>query len=257
MLVLTETTPANVAAAVVVEVPEVVPQAANKVAKNTTPTIDMSSITRPTTIGDEARILEFLTRIFAVDHNAPFVDPDLLRWKYWQPRSDYDGPRSFVVEKNDRVVAHVGLWPVTVQTERESLHGVHMIDWASDPRTPGAGVALLQRLTKTHDFVYSIGGSGITQSILPKFGFRTAAQASTFARPIRPWRQIFKHQTRNARLPLRLARNFWWSRTPLRLPAHGWAAAEADIGGVAGIAAIGREREEGFFRYLQQIEAHV
>ena len=126
-----------------------------------------------------------------------------------------------------------------------------MIDWASDPQAPGAGVSLLERLTKTYDFVYSIGGSEMTLSILPKFGFRTVAEALMWARPIRPWRQMLQHQSRNLRLPLRLARNIWWSRTPARVAEHGWAAVEPDTG-TEGIAAPTGERDASFFRYLQQ-----
>jgi hypothetical protein len=167
----------------------------------------MSSALRPSTIDDEAQIIELLTRVFSADADAAFVNPALLRWKYWEQRDDFSGPRSFVVEKNGRIVAHVGLWPVLVQTGAHREQGVQMIDWASDRSSPGAGFSLLQRLTKDFDFVYSIGGSAMTETLLPKFGFHVAATAITYARPIRPWRQILEHQSRNARLPLRLARN--------------------------------------------------
>lgn len=125
-----------------------------------------------------------------------------------------------------------------------------MIDWAADPAAPGAGISLLQRLTKSYDFVYSIGGSAITQSILPKFGFSVVANASVFARPIRPWRQILQHQTKDMRLPLRLARNLWWSKTPAKEPMPEWQAEETNDAPT--FPALVREREESFFRYLQQ-----
>jgi hypothetical protein len=212
----------------------------------------MASVFRPTTVADEERIIEFLIGVFAADPGEDFVSPSLLRWKYWDPRQDCSEPRSYVIEKDGRIVAHAGLWPVTVRTGSKSERGVHMIDWASDPQAPGAGVSLLQRLTKSYDFVYAIGSSEMTRSILPKFGFRTVAEALTWARPIRPWRQMLQHQSRNLRLPLRLARNIWWSRTPPRVVERGWTAVASGEGGSQGLAVLASERDESFFRYLQQ-----
>ena len=212
----------------------------------------MSSVVRPSTIDDEAQLVEFLARVFLVGRDADFVNAALLRWKYWEPRPDCPDPRSLVMDKDGRIVAHVGLWPVTVQTAAGSNRGVHMIDWASDPQTPGAGVSLLQRLKKCHDFIYSIGGSDMTQTILPKFGFRSVGTALTFARPLRPWRQILQHQSRDARLPLRLARNLWWSKTPARVHTPGWVAIEAGAGELDGLVAPHCERDANFLGYLQR-----
>jgi hypothetical protein len=130
-----------------------------------------------------------------------------------------------------------------------------MIDWASDPQTPGVGVSLLQRLTKSYDFIYSIGGSDMTQAILPKFGFRVSTKALTFARPLRPWRQMLQHQSKDVRLPLRLARNFWWSRTPARVLTPGWVATEAAASDVSGTEVLTADRDGSFFHYLQQCPA--
>ena len=126
----------------------------------------MSAVIRASTIEDEPQIIELLTRVFRVGSNAAFVDPVMLRWKYNEPRGDWPGPRSFVVEKAGRIVAHVGLWPVTLRTEAGMQRGVHMIDWAAEPQTPGAGVALLQRLQQSYDFVYAIGGGEMAQTVL-------------------------------------------------------------------------------------------
>jgi hypothetical protein len=54
------------------------------------------------------------------------------------------------------------------------------------------------------------------------------------------------------RLPLRLARNIWWSRTPPRAVDRGWAAVAPGEGGPQGLAVLASERDESFFRYLQQ-----
>ena len=75
------------------------------------------------------------------------------------------------------------------------------------------------------------------------------AEALTWARPIRPWRQLLKHHSRDLRLPPRFARNLWWSRIPLGQVPEGWAAVAVTA---EGFAILAGERDESFFRYLQQ-----
>ncbi len=213
----------------------------------------MNSGFRPATAADEGRLIEFLARAFGAARDAPFIEPSLMRWKYWEPREDCAEPRSVVIERDGRIVAHAGLWPVTVGVGGRSERGVHMIDWASDAAAPGAGASLLQRLTKNYDFVLAIGGSEATQSVLPMFGFREVDEALTWARPIRPWRQMVRHRSRGARLPLRLVRNWWWSKTPARAIDRGWSAVEA--GGEMEPLVGARERDAPFFRYLARCPA--
>jgi hypothetical protein len=108
---------------------------------------------------------------------------------------------------------------------------------------------MIKYLTRNYDFVYGIGGEESTRAILPKLGFRPIAEALTWARPIRPWRQMLKHQSKDWHLPARFARNFWWSRIPPRRVPREWAAAAATN---EGFAILAHERDESFFPYLQQ-----
>lgn len=212
----------------------------------------MATVCRPTTVADEARLIEFLTRVFATERNADFVSPAMLRWKYWDAREDCPEPRSFVMEKDGEIIAHVGLWPVTVRTGAGLERGVHAMDWAADPAARGAGVTLFTRLIKNSDFVYGMGGSEMTRSILPKLGFRTVAEALTWARPIRPWRQMLNHQIKDWRLPVRLIRNIGWSMIPPRRVPHGWVASGPGSEVADRYALLASEREGSFIRYLQQ-----
>jgi hypothetical protein len=212
----------------------------------------MAFLIRPTTLADEAQLIEFLTRMFP--GKAGLVNPSMLRWKYWDPREDWPEPRSFVGERDGRFVGHVALWPVTVRTGTKSERGVHAMDWAADPRALGAGWSLIKDLTNNYDFVYGIGGEEITRSILPKLGFRAIAEALTWARPIRPWRQMLRHQSKDWQLAPRFVRNSWWSRIPLRLVPRRWTfepgAASAGV-----LADLAVEREESFFQYLKRCPA--
>jgi len=212
-----------------------------------------SSIFRPTTEADEPRLIEFLSRAFSVDTGTAFLEPALLRWKYWTPREDYTEARSFVLERNEGIAAHAGIWPVSIGTGEGSARGAHMIDWASDPATPGSGASLVQRLIRQFDFLYSIGGSAMTQSVLPAFGFKRVTETWMGARPLRPLRQMLFHQVKNWKLPLRLARNTWWSLSPARPIKSGWTAVEARIADFNPPASCPRGR--AFFNYLEQCPA--
>ncbi len=212
----------------------------------------MSLQIRPTEPADEAAIIAFLARVFGTEASAPFLSPALMRWKYWLPREDFDGPRAYLSERDRRIVAHVGLWPITIHEARGTRRGVHMIDWGADPAAPGAGVALMQFAAREFDFVFSIGGTGDTQRILPRLGFQVVAEAVTFARPLRPWRQAWRHQSRDWRLPARTLRNFWWSVSPFSVAPHGCEAAELDADTAGELRLSAQNRDAGFFRFLSR-----
>jgi hypothetical protein len=193
---------------------------------------------RPMGVDELPQVIELFQNVFSAPSGHPALNAELLRWKYFQPRLDWAGPRSFVIEKAGRLVAHAGVWPVML---KDGTAGVHLIDWASDPQSPGAGVTLLHRITKTYAFVIGIGGSPQTMAIFPKFGFQHAGEALTWARPIRPLRQMFRHQAKNMGLVGRAARNLWWSVSPSRAVPGGFRAVPSSS-----------VRDGAFFQYLTQ-----
>jgi hypothetical protein len=214
----------------------------------------MSSVNRPSTIEDEAQISELVARAFSAKGKAPVIPPGLLRWKYWAPCEDMPEPRSWVAERDGRIVAHLAIWQVAVKNGGIIERGVTGVDWAGDPETPGPGVTLMQMLSRRHDFAYTIGGTAMTQAILPRLGYRAVGEALTWARPLRPWKRMLRYEIRNLRLPLRVARNAIWSHTPFRSVPRGWSAV------ASGNQAPGDrsdrvpviERGESFFRFLGQ-----
>jgi hypothetical protein len=220
----------------------------------------MPFIFRPTTADDETSVAGFLARAFSAGSDAAFLAPGLLRWKYWIPRNDYTEPRSYVLEHGNTVVAHAGIWPMVFRNGSATFRGAHMIDWASDPQVPGAGVALVQRLSKLFDFMIAIGGTAKTQKVLPAFGFKEVAQAWRGARPLRPLSQMVHHHQRNWKLPARYVRNTLWSFRP-PLPSLGsWSATEVAITDLQAEpqpqnAPLCSQRNSDFFRYLTQSPA--
>ncbi len=173
---------------------------------------------RATTPDEAPRLTAFLSHAFSMDVTAPFLDPALMRWKYWEPRADFDDPRSYVLERGGRIVGHVALWPAALETPAGPITGIQMIDWASDPAAPGAGAGLVQRLLRKYDFIYSIGGSEMTRRVLPALGFQQVATVWIAARPLRPLARR-PGEPFGWKSAGRIARNVWWSMTPVSQPA--------------------------------------
>lgn len=217
----------------------------------------MKSSLRPTTIDDLGKVRQFLQRAFNTGDDAPFLDPSVMAWKYWDRRDDWQGPRAYVLERDGVIVAHAGIYPLTIDMRR--VRGAQMIDWASAKESPGAGLALLQKLDAMFDFIYSIGGSEMTRKLLPAFGFVEYARQWKGARPLRPLQQILAHQHKNWKLGPRLVRNFLWAlpKAADRNLPEGWESEEISSGEISEkfhaqsmVDAIFSPRPPAFFEYL-------
>ncbi len=182
-----------------------------------------ASVFRASTPEDLPRITALLEDVFG---SSPSFAPEVMRWKYWQPRGDWSGPRSYIYEKAGGVVAHGGIWPVRFPYRERPNEGVHVIDWAGARGSPGTGIALMLKLSQIYDFIYAIGGSDDTRRVLPGIGFVEIAQAWTAARPLRPVRQILADARLNWKLPARFARNWLWSLSGGRSVSPEWSASE-------------------------------
>ena len=141
---------------------------------------------QPTRPCDAAALSDFLRRTFQLGAGAPFLAERHMGWKYWSNRPDWDGPRSFTAREGGAIVAHAAAWPVRVCVPGQVIPAVHLIDWAADPRYPGAGVWLLRQIGARVRLMIGTGGSEITRRVLPVIGFRPHAELGWFARPLRP-----------------------------------------------------------------------
>jgi hypothetical protein len=171
-------------------------------------------------------LTKFLLSTFGLPPTAPFVQPDLLRWKCDTPRLDFSGARSYVWKDSaGQITAYTCLCPVTYALPAGDVRCSYLIDWAAARSSPGAGVSLLRALAKKFDVLLAVGGSADTTSILPKLGYRRSADLHFFARVLRPWQQF---QTdpfpRGWKAPARLARNALWSRAGLPAIPPEWTA---------------------------------
>jgi hypothetical protein len=222
----------------------------------------MKAHLRPTSINDMSKVRELLGRAHGTSLDAPFLDPSLMAWKYWERREDWEGPRSYVLEIGDAIVAHAGIFPLTF--DGGEVRGAHLIDWASGQESPGAGFTLLQRLGTRFDFLYAIGGTKTARKIVPALGFQEYASQWKGARPIRPLQQILTHPARNWKLAPRLIRNsLWaWRKSPESLLRGEWKAEEINPDQVSRefySQSMGEScfspRPPGFFEYLLRCPA--
>jgi hypothetical protein len=148
-----------------------------------------------------------------------------MEWKYWSPRPDWSGGRSFVMCRRGAIAAHTAAWPVRMRVADRTIAAAHAVDWAADPKQPGGGTRVLRQLAQRAGMLVATGGTAITRRILPIVGFRPWGEVLWFARPVRPLGQATTAAERSWRLPVRLLRNTLWRMLPpLRLP-RGWSAA--------------------------------
>lgn len=190
----------------------------------------MKPVFRAASPSDAPKVAAFLRSVFAASPEAAAFSPDLLHWKFWADREGMEGSRSFVLEQEGAILAHGALWPSTVLTPSGAiLPAAQVIDWAADSASPGAGLALMKNISKSVDLIFALGGSESTKRILPIFGFRPLNEIQSFAKPLRPIRQILTHQWTNWKSPLRLARNSWWSVSPPSpQPESGWSSRQVE-----------------------------
>jgi hypothetical protein len=172
---------------------------------------------------DSLRVL--FDKAFGPDAREPLpalTDEDMLEWKYWSARPDWDGSRSYSLSSGSEFLAHAAVLPLMYEGCGAPVSAQHFIDWAAEPVSIASGAKLLRRLIELSDVTLAIGGSQDTRKLLPLLKFKPVGKVRTLARPLRAWTQFRTHQYRNWKLPARLARNAWWSRTAsMRVPS-GW-----------------------------------
>src|SRR3974390_3086016 len=167
----------------------------------------MSSAVRPSTPEDGPAIIALL----AAAGLAANVGPRELEWKYWQERTDWPGPRSFVLTKDGEILAHAAMVPGVLAWQAERARALHLIDWGARRSASGAGVSLMKYIGRQADVLLAIGGSAQTLQILPHVGFRPCGTTTSLVHTLHPLRLLKTGVARGwKRLP-RVARSIWWA----------------------------------------------
>lgn len=208
---------------------------------------------------DAPRLVALQALAFGVEPTVPFLAPGVMHWKYWERREDWTAPRSFVIERTERLVAHAAVWPARLPDGGSDCQGAHIIDWAADPTVPGAGIAMLQRICKMFDFIYAIGGTRTARAVVPAFGFREVGRSWRAGRPIRPLRQAMASLDDRRKAAPRLARNLFWSKWPASRADRRWSCQRMADGDVPALPSLDTylARPPGFFKYLSLCPASV
>jgi hypothetical protein len=162
----------------------------------------MQHSVRPSTPADAGAIVD----LFAAAGLHPNLDPQHLHWKYWQPRADWPGPRSFVLTDGSEALAHGAIVPGAWLHGARRVSIVHMIDWAARPAEAGAGTMLMKHIGRQSEGLLAIGGSAQTLQILPHMGFRPAGVVTGYVRSLFPLRLLTGAGVRRWRRLPRFAR---------------------------------------------------
>src|SRR6266478_2441004 len=151
----------------------------------------MSATLRAAAPNDLRALAKFLVHVYKFEPSDFHADPQLLEWKYLCPRSSWSSSRSYLLERNGEIVAHAGLCPVAFRLPAGHIvNSLTIMDWAADPRSPGAGVRLCRELMEMAPTSFVIGGAPVTRQMVPRIGFRHVGDALTYAAWLRPWREF-------------------------------------------------------------------
>ncbi len=170
-------------------------------------------------------VAQLLKSVFGPETSPRLLSSEVLQWKFFSPRPGSTGSRSYVLEEDGEIQAHLCELPISFLSPYGEIRSCTFVDWAARPEAKGAGVQIFQYLMEQHETVLTIGGTVQARRLFPKLDFRHYGTLDTFARVVRPWRQHCTRPHRTGWRDLaRLARNTFWSIPPPTLAEHEWMA---------------------------------
>jgi hypothetical protein len=180
---------------------------------------------RSTTVADESAIRSLLQEAHGAAPGHPMFEGRHLHWKYWEPREDWQGSRSYVLTRDERIIAHAAIVPAVCSWGDERRSVLHVIDWAARSEARGAGNTLLRHIGTLADAIVTSDGEDTAMRLLPFLGFaQSTTRVTLYARPVRPLLYLTGADAPRWRLAARCVRNSLWA---LRAPSgarSGWRA---------------------------------
>jgi hypothetical protein len=155
----------------------------------------MSPAVRPSTPADAEAIVALLTRVGL----RPDIGPQELYWRYWLPRADWPGPRSYIMSDPSGAIAHGALVPGVWLCGSRRLRVIHVIDWAARSGAVGAGAAIMKHIAQQGDALLAVGGTALTRKLLPNLGFQPAGTVCGYVRTLHPL-QLLREMAGRGRL---------------------------------------------------------
>ena len=134
------------------------------------------------------QLSEFLAAGFPQQPVADFAAPDILKWKYFDPRETDDAPRSFVALVDGEIVAHAGLCSTTFRRAGQSafaVPAVSMIDWYSLPDHRPMGALLMLKVFRRAGTQYTLGCSVAAAEVILASGYSILSTVPHYQRVFR------------------------------------------------------------------------
>jgi hypothetical protein len=177
----------------------------------------------PTTPAHLPQLAELFTECFSPKPAGEPMDSRLMAWKYYNAHPFRPGPRSYVVQEDNEITAHVGMAPVRFATRNGVVESIQFLDWMATPRVPGTGMMAYRESLDVVETVLAVGGSEQAQRLLPKIGWlRTVPEMRMYARPLRVAVTPAQPPYSRVKTPVKFARNLWWSLVPHLPSSAGW-----------------------------------
>src|SRR5665213_3149975 len=137
------------------------------------------------------------------------LSPEMLRWKYFEPRGHWTGPRSFIVEADGKILAHIGVTTtefVMAHDPAQTVPAVFPVDWLSSQQGGMLGAMLMLKAFGRGQVQYSFGSTESGQKVLLGAGFKPVCRVPSFWKVFRPgrlpvWQMIHGQQ----KIPKRMA----------------------------------------------------
>ncbi len=180
----------------------------------------------PILASEQQVLTQFLVKSFRADPTLNSFRPQVMHWKYFADRPEWPTFRSFAVKQDGQIVAHGGVWPVSLVTPEVDLKAIHLIDWTASRSALGAGVYLLRKMAGLADMLLTIGGSEDTRNLLPKLGYKNCGELRRYARVVRPWLQFRTTPHKNWKTPAKFLRDSARGLTGIPSAPKGWQASE-------------------------------
>jgi hypothetical protein len=194
----------------------------------------MKRCVRPSTAADIPSVLG----LFDEAGLRPNAEPQDLQWKYWQPRVDWPGPRTFVLADDSGLIAHGAVIPGWCAWGTHRIRVIYVIDWAARAGAVGAGVALMKHIGRQAQALLAIGGSAQTLQILPHIGFRPMGVVTGYVRSLSPTRLLRGGVGPAWKLLPRFARSIAWTLAAPSARSAGWQVrrlAAVDVNTIASV----------------------
>ncbi|MBV8128125.1 MAG: hypothetical protein JO114_10775 [Planctomycetaceae bacterium] len=130
----------------------------------------------PLVLDDLSAVGRFLRAGFHAAPDADFAAPEVLRWKYLEPRGEDDeAPRSYLArEEGGHVIGHEGICRTAFEGDAipsGRIATLHMIDWLGSAEHRSVGASLMRRAHQSVPTQFVLGGTEAARRVLKGRGY--------------------------------------------------------------------------------------